>query len=211
MKTNANQGQRPFSPLQLLQDAFTRHAIDNNGLLTSTRFAKQIAQQVSQLALDYVNNKTDEAEIITTTMLLAEQGLSYTAAAAMMQALQQVDWGEKINLARLNEFQVRFLEKLAGNREYVQQKQQERAQLALQQALHNQLEQQRRLHQAQEQRNENLNQILQLNARLVPITHEAELLDQAVSGICQALQLANVTIFDYYTAQSNWVVRTTTA
>lgn len=207
METDADQKQRPF---QLLQDAFIRHAIDNNGLLTSTRFAGQVAQQINQLAIDYVNNQAGEAEIMTTTMQLAEQGLSYTTAAAMMHALHQADWESSADIVRLNEFQIRFLEKLAGNREYVQQKRQERTQLALQQALHNQLEQQRRLHQAQEQRNENLNQVLQLNARLVPITREAELLDQAVSGVCQALQLADVTIFDYHAAKSNWLVRTTT-
>ena len=97
---------------------------------------------------------------------------------------------------RLCDFQLLFLEKLASAREIVQQRFQETAQVALQQALHAQLNQQISLHDAQKQRNDNLNQILQLNARLSQASDKATLLREAVTGICQALDITHVTLFE---------------
>ncbi len=194
----------------LVTDAFIRHAIDNNSLLTSPRRAPRVAAEVCELAAKFVNNQADDSDIMTTTMQLAEQGLALVTGTAMMRALSQTTWSKTIAFPRLSDFQLRFLEKLAGNRENIHHKIQERSQLALQQALHNQLELQRHLHQAQEQRNTTLNQVLHLNAHLVPITHEPELLAEAVSGIRHALNLANVTIYEYRTIDSNWINRKTT-
>jgi signal transduction histidine kinase len=190
---------------------FMRHAIDNSGVLTTPRHGERVAGQLCQLALASLNGQEEETDIISATLHLAEQGLSLTAAAAMLHVLSQADWLDSAEHSRLSQFQVVFLEKLAINREYAQQKRQERAQLALQRALHNQMEQQRRMHQAQEAHNKSLNEVLQLNARLVAITSEAELLVKATDGICQALNLADVTVYDYQLLEEKWFVHTTTA
>ena len=205
-----NRDERWSDLVKLVGAAFIRHAIDNNGLLTSPRRAPRVAEQICQAAAQFVTGAADDAEIMTTTMQLAEQGLALVTGTAMMHALGRTTWSKTVDFSRLSDFQLRFLEKLAENREYIHKKVQERSQLALQQALHNQLEQQRRLHEAQEQRNNTLNQVLQLNAHLVPITHEPELLAEAVSGICHALNLADVTIYEYKTIDSHWITRTTT-
>ena len=191
--------------------AFMHHAIDNSGILTSPRHGERVAKQLCQLALASLNSQEEEAEVISTSLQLAEQGLSMTAAAAMLRVLNQADWLDSIEHSRLSQFQIHFMEKLAINQEYVQQKRRERSQLALQQALHNQIERQRWMHQAQEQHNKSLNEVLQLNARLVTITSETDLLLKATDGICQALNLADVTIYDYQPLEKAWVVRTTTA
>ena len=190
---------------------FIRHAIDNSGILTSPRHGERVAKQICQLAFTSLNGQVEEAEIISTALQLAEQGLSLKAASAMLRVLNQVDWLDTAEHKHLAQFQLYFLEKLAINREHAQQKSREHTQLALQQALHNQMEQQRRLHQAQEQHNKSLNEVLQLNARLVAITSETDLLLNATDGICQALNLADVTIYDYQPLETNWIVRTTTA
>ncbi|MCB9421213.1 MAG: GAF domain-containing protein [Ardenticatenaceae bacterium] len=190
---------------------FAHHALDNGGILTSPRSGERIASQICQLALAALNGREEEAEILSTTLQLAEQGLSMTTAAAMLRALNQADWLDSAERQRLNQFQLQFLENLAIHRENAQQKRRERSQLALQQALHNQMEQQRRLHLAQEQQNKSLNEVLQLNARLVAITNETDLLIKAADGIRQALNLADVTIYDYQPLDRDWIVRTTTA
>ncbi len=211
MTINKNNHQPLRQQLEnLVSDAFIRHAIDNSGRLTSPRRGPQTAVQVCNLAWRFLIDETDEAELIAITTKLAEQGLALVTATAMMQALNQADWPETINSAKLAEFQLRFLGTLAENREYVHRKTQERSQLALQQALHNQLEQQRRLHQAQEQHNRNLNQILQLNARLASITNEPALLMEAVQGIRQALNLTDATIYQYHENGVDWPMRAST-
>ena len=194
-----------------LNDAFTQHAIDNNGRLTSPRSGQPIIAEISQLFIQFVADEAGEAEILTLTMQLAEEGLALVTASAMMRALDRTAWAKTADSARLADFQLRFLEKLAHNREFVGQKAQEQSQMALQQALHKQLQQQRRLHQAQEQRNHNLNQVLQLNAHLVPITDEPTLLEKAADGICQALGLADAAIYEFRAADSHWIRRAMTA
>ncbi len=193
-----------------VHNAFRRHAIDNNGTLTSAHRGSTVAREVCQLALKFIAGKAGEPEIMTVTTQLAEQGLAMVTAKAMMEALGQATWDTAADSSRLMEFQLLFLEKLANNREYAHRKTQERSQLALQQALHKQLEQQRRLHHAQELRNRNLNEVLQLNARLIALTEEEALLSASADGICQALNLANVTIYEQQQAPHEWIVRTTT-
>ncbi len=62
-----------------------------------------------------------------------------------------------------------------------------------------------------DQRLANLNEVLQLNARLALAKRENELLDEAVSGICRAMQLHDVTIFELHKPEMHWAVRTTTS
>jgi signal transduction histidine kinase len=194
-----------------IKTAYTSHIVANTGPLTLPRRAEQVAARLCQLADDSLNGQVDEAEIISATMQLAENGLSLLAASAMLRTLDQADGLNAAQRRSLDKFQLLFLEKLAINREYAQLKKQERSQLALQRALHNQLEQQRHMHQAQEKQNETLNQVLQLNARLVSIASEAELLAKATDGICKALDLADVTLYDYLLFEDAWVARATTA
>lgn len=196
-----------------LYNAFIRHAIDNRGVLTSPRRGRQVSAQLVAVVQQYLAYEANEADITAVATQLAEQGMAIITATQMMRALLRalLNSVDTAVLRRLNDFQILFLEKLANAREIVQQRFQETSQIALQRALHAQLEQQITLHDAQKQRNDNQNQILQLNARLSQASDEATLLRDAVSGICQALDITHVTLFEALQAPADWRVITTTA
>ncbi len=202
---------------ELLLEAFVWHTIDNRGLLTSPRRGSQVATQIYELASKFLADEIDEDEVAQTVTGLAEKGMSIVTGTRMMGALGKSPWLDSIDLAektavlqKINRFQVLFLENLAGARELANLRIQERSQNALQQALHTQLEQQRQMRLNQEVRNQNLNKILRLNTNLARITNEAELLDQAAEGVCQALNLADVTIYEYLRPELEWGIRTKT-
>ncbi|MCA9943514.1 MAG: GAF domain-containing protein, partial [Anaerolineales bacterium] len=196
-----------------LYNAFIRHAIDNRGVLTSPRRGRQVASQLVSLIQQYLAYEANDTDITAVATQLAEQGMAIVTATQMMRVLHRPETMPEDTAVsrRLNDFQIIFLEKLANAREIVQQRFQETAQTALQRALHTQLEHQTSLHEAQKERNANLNQILQLNARLSQTNDQATLLREAVTGICQALDIANVTLFDATDPPDMWRVITTTA
>ena len=195
-----------------LYNAFVRHAIDNRGILTSPRRGRQVATQLLAVLQQYLAFEANETDITAVATQLAEQGMAIVTATQMMRALQQTTQAgpDTAVSRRLNNFQLIFLEKLANAREIVQQRFQETSQSALQRALHAQLDRQITLHDAQKERNANQNQILHLNARLSQTTDEATLLREAVAGICQALDITHVTLYEAQT-NSVWRVLTTTA
>ena len=196
-----------------LYNAFIRHAIDNRGVLTSPRRGRQVATQILTVVRQYLAFEANETDITAVATQLAEQGMAIVTGTQMMRALHRsaLEAADTVVIRRLNDFQIIFLEKLANAREIVQQRFQETAQLALQRALHAQLDQQISLHEAQKQRTDNLNQILQLNAKLSQASDEATLLREAVTGICQALDIAHVTLFEALHSSEAWRVITTTA
>lgn len=196
-----------------LYNAFIRHAIDNRGVLTSPRRGRQVATQLVTVVQQYLAYEANESDITAVATQLAEQGMAIITATQMMRALLRalLNSVDAVTIRRLTDFQIVFLEKLANAREIVQQRFQETSQVALQRALHAQLEQQITLHEAQKQRNSNLNQILQLNARLSQASDEAALLRDAVIGICQALDITHVTLFEAIQSPADWRVITTTA
>jgi signal transduction histidine kinase len=197
-----------------LYNAFVRHAIDNRGVLTSPRRGRQVAAQLVTLLQQYLAFAAKGSDITAVATQLAEQGMAIIAGTQMMRALQHTMSPEldPAVLRHVNDFQILFLEKLANAREIVQQRFQETAQSALQHALHAQLDRQISLHDAQKARNANLNQILQLNARLSQTSDKATLLSDAVSGICQALDITHVTLYEALDpADTAWRVITTTA
>ena len=196
-----------------LYNAFIRHAIDNRGVLTSPRRGRQVATQLVVVIQQYLAYEANESDITAVATQLAEQGMAIVTATQMMRALLRpvLHQADTAVIRRLNDFQILFLEKLANAREIVQQRFQETSQSALQRALHAQLDQQISLHEAQKQRNSNLNQILQLNARISRANDEATLLSEAVSGICQALDITHLTLFTPLQSPDHWRVITTTA
>ncbi|MCP4417584.1 MAG: GAF domain-containing protein [Chloroflexi bacterium] len=195
-----------------LYNAFIHHAIDNRGVLTSPRRGRQVAAQILTAVNKFLAHETDEADIKILATQLAEQGMVLVTGTNMMRALLGFVQSstETAVIHRLNDFQLLFLAQLATAREIVQQRFQETAQAALQHALHDQLEQQTSLHEVQKKRTHNLNQILQLNARLSQASDEATLLREAVNGICAALDIAHVTLFETLQPSENWRVITTT-
>lgn len=196
-----------------LFNAFIQHAIDNRGILTSPRRGRQVASQLLSAVEKFLAFESDEADITNLAAQLAEQGMAMVTGTQMVSVFLPFLQNnvETAVLHRLNNFQIHFLGQLADAREIVQLRFQETAQAALQRALHEQLDQQITLHEAQKLRNDNLNQILQLNARLSQVNDEATLLREAVSGICAALNIANVTLFEALQPPANWRVITTTA
>ena len=195
-----------------LYNIFIRHAIDNRGVLTSPRRGRQVAAQILTVVQQYLAFEANDTDITAIATQLAEQGMAVVTGTQMMRTLLRsgLKTADTALIRRLNNFQIIFLEKLANAREIVQQRFQETAQIALQHALHAQLDQQISLHEAQKQRNDNLNQILQLNARLSQASDEATLLREAVTGICQSLDITYVTLFEALQPPANWRVITTT-
>jgi signal transduction histidine kinase/CheY-like chemotaxis protein len=201
-----------------LRDAFVRHAIDNRGLLTSARRAPAVAEQLYELARQYLTGESSEAQIAEKVAELVDQGMALSTAAALIRAFGRVTWPEppagQPNAAlaiaeKLADFQHSFLHRFADSQARHLHRSQERAQEALQYALHAQLEQQRHLQQMQAERNQILHRILQLNAAIGRAQDETELLDTAVSGVCRTLDLADATILEQET--EGWRIRTTTA
>lgn len=201
----------------LLKGAFVQHAIDNRGLLTSARRSPEVAEQLCELFIQFISGNAAEAEIAASAARLAGQGMALATGAAMMRALQETTWLKETDpdlaaaaISHLSRFQLLFLEKLAEARELVQRQTQEHSQLALQRALHDQLEKQRQLRRAQERRNRNLNDVFLLNARLARIENEDELLEAAIAGFHEALNLADITLYEQQLAEGQWAVRVST-
>ncbi|MBK8984695.1 MAG: GAF domain-containing protein [Chloroflexi bacterium] len=202
--------------------AFAEYVTENREELKSIQRGPAIAADIVDLAWRYLTDAVSTFDVAAAATHLAKQGLAIISGSNMMQAINLVIYdalftalaeraAAVVLLRKLTNFQLLFLEKLAETREVVQLRAQEESQIALQQALYTQLEQQRLLRRSVEQRSQSLNQILQLNARLARATSETELLDEAVSGICQALLLEHVTIYEKAAAADPWQVRTTTA
>jgi signal transduction histidine kinase len=208
--------------VQALTEAFRQHAADNREELKSRERGAYVAAELFDLATSYLKEQVSPFDVGATASQLARQGLAMASGAHLMQTMLRVfsetllpDSGDARAVAalwqKLNTFQIVFLENLAVMREVVQLRAQEESQIALQQALYAQLEQQRDLRQLVEKRSQSLDEILQLNARLARATTEQDLLDGAVSGICQALRLDYVTIYERVTPTAVWQARTTTA
>lgn len=207
--------------LQALADAFGQYASDNREEMKSGGRGAYVAAELFDLATRYLTGQASNFDVGATATQLAKQGLAMISGARLMQVLLQAFFDDLLPQLpdgpitnavwhKLNTFQIVFLEKLAETREVVQLRAQEESQIALQQALYAQLEQQRQLRRLVEKRSQSLNEILLLNARLVRSTTENGLLDEAVSGICQALQLDHVTIYERAAPTAVWRCRTTT-
>ncbi len=197
-----------------LTDAFVRRAIDNRGRLTSPRRAGEVVSPLVSLLEGVMSETAVADDIIHLASSLAEQGLSVESGVALMQALSQSQWAQSLDTSsfqKLNQFQITFLGALSEARERITLRSQENTQRALHDALQNQLKQQSLLREIQEERSATLNKILQLSAQLARIKDESVLLDEAVSGICRSLDLANVTIFERHAPDNHWAIRTTTA
>jgi signal transduction histidine kinase len=190
-----------------LRDAFVRHAIDNRGLLTSARRAPAVAEQLYELTRQFLAGESGEKEIGTKVAELVEQGMALSTAAALIGALSRPELA-KTTAEKLSDFRLAFLHRFADSQARYLHRSQERAQEALQYALHAQLEQQRRLQQAQNARNQILQRILQLNATMGSVQNESDLLDTAAGGIAHALELDSVTILEQ--DNDDWRIRTTT-
>jgi signal transduction histidine kinase len=208
--------------IRAASEAFSEYVADNREELKSIQRGPYVSAEIVDLAWRYLLTTASNFDVGAAATHLAKQGLAIVSGSHMLQAINEVvyqalffdleDRQTAVEIIhKLNDFQLIFLEKLAETREVVQLRAQEESQIALQQALYTQLEQQRLLRRSVEQRSQSLNEILQLNARLARAATETELLDEAVSGICQALMLEHVTIYEKVLPDGPWQVRTTTA
>lgn len=192
--------------IQALTGAFVEYAADNREDMKSIQRGAYVAAEISNLAMHYLTQTVSAFDVGATANQMGKQGLAIITGSFMLQAMNRIVYevllpglehpGGSDLLRKLHDFQIIFIEKLAETREVVQLRAQEESQIALQQALYTQLEQQRLLRRNVEERSKSLNQILQLNARLARAANETDLLDEAVSGICQALLLEHVTIYE---------------
>ncbi|MBP6468842.1 MAG: GAF domain-containing protein [Chloroflexi bacterium] len=208
--------------IQALTGAFIENVADNREEMKSVQRGAYVAAEITDLARRYLTQAASAFDVGATANQMGKQGLAIITGSFMLQAMNRIVYEALLpgldNVAsstgfmrKLHDFQMIFMEKLAETREVVQLRAQEESQIALQQALYTQLEQQRLLRRNVEERSKSLNQILQLNARLARAANEADLLDEAVSGICQALLLEHVTIYEKTQPANVWQIRTTTA
>ncbi len=193
-----------------LKSAFIDHAIDNRGVLTSTRKADDVASALCSALEKFLDDPTDLIVVSAVAMQFAEQGMSMITGQALMMVLGQTAVSDSGIMGLINQFQLAFLQNLASARELNHHRVQERSQMALQRALHTQLEQQILLHDNEKQRNEHLNQILQLNTRLNQLNNEESLLEEAVYGIYRSLSLTEVSIYGYSETTSQWTKKEST-
>lgn len=198
-----------------LFEAFVNHALDNRGVLTSTRHARPLISQIYGMAESYLIGESADEAVYDLAVQLAERGLAVTSARALLTALDGADWTDSVSdvlliQSRLSGFQLHFFAGLAGGREQASLQEHEASQHALQHALHAQLQQQRALQQEQEERTNSLQNILQLNAALASVQSEEELLSQATSGLCVGLRLADVTVYQWRRLYG-WACRMTTS
>ena len=192
-----------------LKSAFIEHAIDNRGILTSTRRADDVVTSLIAALTSFTSEATIVGEAATK---FADQGMAMVTGQALMRVLGETAVATPTILPTINHFQLTFLQNLANARELNQHRVQERSQMALQRALHTQLEQQILLHDGAKQRNEHLNQILQLNTRLNQLGDEESLLKEAVHGVCRSLSLTTVSIYEYNRLNDGqWLEKESTA
>lgn len=213
-----NEEARPLPPMNkadletALQKTFVYHAVDNRGLMASPRQAEAVAKLLTNLVFRFVSGELTDGEITAVAYDLGIRGLTVATGAALMETVSQYGLAENTAVAQaVNTFQLTFLENLAAAREIEQQRIQERSQAALQNALHTQLKQQISQRDAQERYNHILNNILQLNTRLSLAETEESLIEAAVNGICQALNLDSVTLYTINELSQKWLVQSSTS
>lgn len=187
-----------------LEAAFIDHAINNRGILTSTRRAHEVAAALVTSVTEYFHSDSDSTIINKIATDFAEQGMAMVTGQALMLVLAQTAVTQPSLLLQTNQFQLQFMQSLANARELIQHRVQEKSQIALQRALHTQLEQQILLNEGEKQRNEHLNHILHINARLNQISDTQTLLVEAANGINRSLALSHVVIYEYFASDSSW-------
>ncbi len=190
--------------LSALETAFIEHAIDNRGVLTSTRRANDVATSLLTAVSQYLTEADNSHIADDIATQFAQQGMTMVSGRALMAVLTDTAVSDPTRFSQINSFQLSFMHSLAHARELNQKIVQEKSQIALQHALHTQLEQQILLLDGEKQRNEHLNQILQLNTRLNQLTDDKTLLDEAIHGLSRTLSLTNVTIYEYNASTPSW-------
>lgn len=202
-----------------IRDAFLERSVHNQGRMRSPRNAGPVAQAIFDLFAGYLTGEADKSRIEQEAMRLVNQGLVLSSLEALLLALYASPWLSSLPEAglyattarRMAEFQTSFMSSMAAAREAMLVRTHGQSEVALQRTLQEQLDLQEQLRLTHEQRNRQSRQVLQLNARMAGLNHEDELLETAVSGLCQALDLIDVTIYEGIRMGQEWLVRTTTA
>jgi signal transduction histidine kinase/ActR/RegA family two-component response regulator len=200
----------------LVRDAFLRNSIYNQGRMRSPRNAIPVAQSIFDLFVGFLSGQVDKGCIEQEATRLADQGLVLASLVELVLALYESPWLSSLpesdlysdTARRMGEFEAVFISSMALGREAAIVRSHEQSELALQRSLNKQLTLREQLHGVQEQRNRQLRQILQLNARIAALSNEDELLDTAVNGLCQALDLIEVSIYLGVRMGQEWLLRT---
>ncbi len=187
-----------------LEKTFIDHAINNRGILTSTRRANEVATHLAASFKQFCHTENDATVVNEMATHFAEQGMAMITGHALMTILAETAVPATTDPLKINNFQLHFMQSLANARELIQHRVQEKSQMALQRALHTQLEQQILLNEGEKQRNEHLNHILQINTRLNQISDIKTLLDEAANGLNHSLSLTHVVIYEYFASDDSW-------
>jgi GAF domain-containing protein len=190
-----------------LAEAFLAHVNLNQGELASPEQSDEVVSLVASLLFTFLNGTCRDNDVNEVATQFAKQGMSFESATKLMHAISPFALREENTAVSttINSFQFNFLQQLTKARESIQEEKQQ----ALKRTVDQQLEAKRISHKMQTQRTHDLNQILQLNARLAAADNEQNLLHEAVVGLCQALKLMDVSVYQYNQSLHNWLLRAT--
>ncbi len=179
-------------------------AIDNRGVLTSPRRAPQVAGQIGNLFFDFLQNTAGQPEIKQLIAPLVDQGLVYSTVQNTMQTCRQAALelaGEdpsfqlKVLLA-VNDFSDWLLRETAASRELLMTREQEQYQASAQRTLYERLERVQTLTGQLEQRQKNLQAVLNIYSVISSLADESELLSRFVELVPAVLPMAGVAVLE---------------
>jgi signal transduction histidine kinase/ActR/RegA family two-component response regulator len=199
----------------LMSNAFLAQSVNNQGRMRSPRNAVPVAEAIFDLLVGFLTCTLDERRTAEESTRLANQGLVPGSLQALLLALYESPWLSSLpeastyvaTVRRLGEFQAGFMNGMAAAREAAIRHTHEQSETALRDTLQQQLAIQENLHLAQQKRNRQSRRILQLNARIAALNNEDELLETAVTGLCQALELIDVSLYEGARMGREWLWR----
>lgn len=191
-------------------------ALDNRGVLTSPRRAPDLARQICDLWFDFLAGAAGATDIEQLTAKLVEQGLAYVTAGRAMQALREslltlLDDNTEIRTTVLlvrNNFSESFLSTVSAAREVLLVREQEHYQASLQRTLQTQLQRERELAEKLQQRQRQLQAVIDIYAAVSGLNNETELLTQFVQQVQTHLKPAGVAIFELASTKDLTIVKT---
>jgi len=192
-----------------LEGVLRVHALDNVGILTAPRRSPEVAEQINEMWLDFLNNSATTSEIEQRVAKLVDQGLVYTTASKAMQTLKQsvleyIDESVELKAAGVtkldlfttfDQFATLLLNQVAVRRELFTAREGEAYQASLYKNLQLRLQSEQALSKRLARRQERLRAVFQIESAIAELTDEYKLLQKAVQLILTHLDLGASAIF----------------
>ena len=182
-------------------------ALVNSGEYKNSPEQEKLTSQFATLILHFLKGTEDKSDAISHAIQFANQGVSFGLVNQLFASISSffLSNGDETAVFTLPSFQISFLEHFAEARASIAKN----TQNTLKNTIKEQEENQRQSHTMQTKRTHALNQILQLNAQLAAANNEQKLLEEAVVGLCQALELMDVSVYQFIQPGDSWSLRAT--